>query len=284
MQTDFSKIRCIAFDLDFTVLTTEKTVSERTKAAFAKAQERGIALLPVSGRAFPTFPDDIRGLSGADYMVASNGASVYDARSGEKIHEWLLKAADVRRIMRSVGNFFLEGQITYEVCMDGVIHAAADYVRDPARFGMMRSAVPYIQQTRKPERYIIDFIFENAGRLAGLDLILKDSGLYRMIGNTIRRNVENIHITSSIPCRLEISSGEAGKASGMRYALGLLGISPEETMAFGDGDNDADMLQAAGIGVALKNATETCKESADCVTEYTADEDGVAKFLEETVL
>lgn len=284
MQTDFSNIKCIAFDLDFTVLTTGKYMTERTQAAFAKARERGMALLPVSGRAFPTFPADIQALEGMRYAVASNGAAVYEVRTGERIHQWLMEARDVRKIMRSVGNFFLEGQITYEACVNGELHASADYVRDPARYGMMKSAVSYIRETRKPERYIIDYIFENAGKMDGLDLILKDPGLYRMIANTIRRNVEDIHITSSVPCRLEMSSASAGKAAGMKYALELLQISPEETIAFGDGDNDADMLKAAGIGVALKNATDTCKESADFVTESIADEDGVAEFLERYIL
>ena len=76
--------------------------------------------------------------------------------------------------MRSVGNFFLEGQITYEAFVDGAAHAAADYVTSPTRFGVPKSAVSYIQQTRRPNRYIIDFIFENAGKMDSLDLILKE--------------------------------------------------------------------------------------------------------------
>ncbi len=279
MQTDFSKIKCIAFDLDDTLLNHEKQLSVCTAEALGKARERGIALVPVSGRAYASFPDSIRGLEGVAYSVVSNGAAVYDARTGERVHQWLLNARDVRKIMSSLGHLFLEGQVAYEAVVNGVAHAAADYVREPSRFGIPRDVVSYIQQTRRPERFIIDFIYENAKNLDALDVILKDAGLFRMVENTIRRNVDEIHITSSVPFRLELSNAAAGKTAGLAYVLKQLQISPEETIAFGDGENDAGMLQSVGIGVAMKNAAESCKKNAAYITEDTADEDGVAKFL-----
>ena len=280
MQTDLSNIRCIAFDLDDTILNENKALSERTKAVLARAAEAGIALVPVSGRSWDTFPACVRELQGIACAVTSNGAAVYDGQTGQKVHGWLMEAKDVRAIMRSVGNFFLEGQITYEAFVDGAAHAAADYVTSPTRFGVPKSAVSYIQQTRRPNRYIIDFIFENAGKMDSLDLILKEPGMYRMIENTIRRNVENIYITSSVPYRMEISSAASGKASGLKYVLDQLELTPEQTVAFGDGDNDAPMLRFAGTGIAVKNASQSCRESADMTLKLSNQEDGVADYLE----
>ena len=113
-----------------------------------------------------------------------------------------------------------------------------------------------------------------------LDLILKEPGMYRMIENTIRRNVENIYITSSVPYRMEISSAASGKASGLKYVLDQLGLTPEQTVAFGDGDNDAPMLRFAGTGIAVKNASQSCRESADMTLKLSNQEDGVADYLE----
>lgn len=283
MQTDFSRIKCIAFDLDDTILNEHKELSDRTKSALSRAAEAGITLVPVSGRSYDTFPACIRDLPGVSYAVTSNGAAIHDMKTGEKVHGWLMEAKDVRAIMRSVGNFFLEGQITYEAFVDGVAYASADYVANPTRFGVPRSAVSYIRQTRHPDRYIIDFIFENAKKLDSLDLILKESGMYRMIENAVKRGSENVYITSSVPYRMEISSKESGKASGLKYVLDQMGIAPEEALAFGDGDNDAQMLRFAGTGIAVKNATEDCKESADATLELTAAEDGVADYLEKNL-
>lgn len=284
MNTDFSKIKCIAFDLDDTILNSNKTLSERTQTALTEASKKGIALVPVSGRSYTTFPQCIRELSGAPYAIASNGAAIYDHTTGVRVHEWLLESKDVRSVMRSVGNFFLEGQLTYEAFIDGIAYASADYIRQPTRFGVPASAVSYIQQTRHPSRYIIDFIFDNAAKLDSLDLILKEPGLFRMIQNTIRRATENVYITSSVPYRMEISNKNSGKAAGLRYVLDQLGITPEEALAFGDADNDAEMLRFAGIGVATKGASSDCLEAADFVTESGYNEDGAAEFLEKNLL
>ena len=186
--------------------------------------------------------------------------------------------------MKGVGNFFMEGQITYEAFMDGAAYASADFVAAPSRFGVPQSAVSYIQQTRRPNRFIIDFIFENAGKLDSLSLILKSAGLYKLIESSIKRNADNVYVTSSVPYRIEISNGESGKASGLSYVLNLLGIAPAEVIAFGDGDNDADLLKYAGTGVAVQNASALCKENADIILELSGNQDGVADFLEKNLL
>ncbi len=280
MKTDFSDIRCIAFDLDNTVVSTGSELSGRTGAALEAAQAKGIALLPVSGRAWSSLPEWIKDMNGITYVVTSNGAAIYDIRTGERVREWLLPASTVRSVMKSAGSFFLEGQVTYEAFVNGVPYAADDYVEHPISYGIPPAAVSYIRQTRRPVRFIIDFVFDNAKQMDSLDIILKDPGIYRMVENTIRRNTEDVYITSSLPYRMEISDPGSGKAPGMLAALELLSVSPEETLAFGDGDNDAAMLAAAGFGVAVSNATDSCKESADCVIELSAEEDGAADFLE----
>ena len=69
-----------------------------------------------------------------------------------------------------------------------------------------------------------------------------------------------------------------GKASGIQKYLDQHGIQKEETMAFGDGENDIEMLQFAGIGVAMGNADKRVKEQADYVTS-TVDEGGIEQAL-----
>lgn len=78
-------------------------------------------------------------------------------------------------------------------------------------------------------------------------------------------------------------AGGIDKGEGLRFLLNHLGISPEEVLAMGDGGSDIPLLQAAGIGVAMENATEGVKAAADFVTA-SCDEDGVAVALEKFVL
>lgn len=274
------KIRCIALDLDHTTLRSDKTLSPATKAALEHALAAGITVLPVSGRAYSTFPESILEIKGLTYAITSNGAAIYDLRTGTRVHDWLLTARDVRSILQCMGYYFMEGNVTYEAFVDGIAYGAADYVNYPQKYGVPAPSVDYVRETRKSVDYIIDFIFQNAARLDSLDLILKNNYLYNMMRKQIERNAKDIYITSAAPYRMEISHKDSGKTAGLQYVLELLDLTPDSVLAFGDGDNDADMLTYAGTGVAVKNATAACLEHADFVCGSN-DDDGVAKVIEQ---
>lgn len=80
-------------------------------------------------------------------------------------------------------------------------------------------------------------------------------------------------------CGHDIISSDGGKKNAMLEILQRYGISPEECIAFGDSENDIEMLRAAGIGVAMGNGTQECIAAADFVTAD-CDEDGIQKALE----
>lgn len=77
---------------------------------------------------------------------------------------------------------------------------------------------------------------------------------------------------------MDIIARGGGKVTGIRRYLDILGIRPEETIAFGDGENDIEMLRFAGTGIAMGNAWDNVKAAADYVTAE-IDEDGVAEAL-----
>lgn len=80
------------------------------------------------------------------------------------------------------------------------------------------------------------------------------------------------------PGGVDVISSQGGKVRGIRYFLQQLALSPEECMAFGDAENDMDMLRYAGIGVAMGNAGARVKDVADYVTTD-ADEGGIERAL-----
>lgn len=77
---------------------------------------------------------------------------------------------------------------------------------------------------------------------------------------------------------VDIISRGGGKVVGIKQYLERNNILPRETMAFGDGENDIEMLEAAGIGIAMGNADDIVKKSADYVTD-SVDNDGIGKAL-----
>lgn len=109
--------------------------------------------------------------------------------------------------------------------------------------------------------------------------------IYQFIGYVTRAEEEEL--AKMIPnCKLtrwyeggvDIISKFGGKVTGIRKMLEAYGLTREEIIAFGDGENDMEMLEFAGIGVAMGNAKDVVKEKADYVTAH-IDEDGIAKAL-----
>ena len=92
-------------------------------------------------------------------------------------------------------------------------------------------------------------------------------------------NLRNCVITSWNPKAVDVTSRNVGKVKGMRFFMDQFGIRQDEIMAFGDGENDIDMLTFAGTGVAMGNADEEVKRHADYVTDAVS-KDGVKKALE----
>ncbi len=271
-------IKCIAFDLDHTVINSDGTMSDVTRTVIEQAIADGIAIVPVSGRAFATFPENICRLEGILYAVTSNGAAIYNKKTGARIHGVAIDSVDLHSILEAFEPYYQNGQIAYEAFVDGVAYGDSKYVKNPSAFGVPQGNVSYVQSTRKPVDDIVRFMVEHEDDLDSLDIVAADPVLYRAIESQIPLVADQVYTTSAVPYRLEISHKNSGKETGLAYVLKLLEIAPEETVAFGDGDNDADMLAFAGLGVAMENATESCKASADIICD-SCENNGVAKFL-----
>ena len=276
------KISCIAFDLDRTLLRSDGSLSARTRQALELAAGRGIELAALSGRPFCALPDAVLSLSGLHYAAVSNGAAVYrigSAAKAERIHSRTLEKEDVLWILRGMQARFESGEISYEVFVEGVSYAPKEYLESLEAYGFSVQAAEYTRSTRSPVENIISFIETNAGQLDSLDIILKDSAGKMALSKSLSREMPGIYVTSSMAHRIEISHRDASKAEGLRYILQELDLPAAETLAFGDGDNDADMLRFAGIGAAVKNAAPECLAAADLVCGSN-DEDGVAQVIE----
>ncbi len=90
--------------------------------------------------------------------------------------------------------------------------------------------------------------------------------------------IPNCQATRWYEAGVDIIPKDSGKILGIQKMLEIYGFSREEIIAFGDGDNDAEMLEFAGIGVAMGNAVEITKQKADYVTDH-IDQDGLWNAL-----
>lgn len=267
-------IKCIALDLDRTTLNAQGILSEGNQKALEYAISKGVHIVIASGRPFDALPKDVLAVSGIEYAITSNGAAIYHVPTGTRLHSYTMEPAAVREVLQLTQ----EEPVVYETFVDGIAYIDAALLADPAAYGFGDPrSIAYLNATRHPQENILQFIEEHIHELDSLDLIFWDRDISRRVGEQILQ-VPSLYHTSTIWQLLELSHSDAGKHSGVRFVAERLGLSPAEIAAFGDGDNDVEMLQYVGCGVAMANASPTCLAAADRVTgRY--DEDGVAQGI-----
>ena len=268
------KIRMIALDLDETTLDSSSHLPERNRRALARAAEKGVEIVIASGRSYVSMSRVIPEFPWTRYAICSNGASVNSTSDGSILTQYFLSENTVREILkRSAGEF-----LTYEAYVDGQAYSQQDYIAHPEQYMADDFTVAYVQSTRKPVPDILKFIEAHIQELQSLVIVYGSAEIRQRVEKRLQ-GLENAYITSSVPRMTEISDLNCGKHRGLQFLSELLEIKREEIAAFGNADNDTDMLSWAGIGAAVSNASELCKASADIVTGHFL-ECGVAQVLE----
>lgn len=264
-------VKCIALDLDRTTLDAKGILSKKNKEALEYAIEKGVHVVIASGRSFHTLPEDVVAVKGIEYAITSNGTAVYHIPTGKCLHQYQINGEKVKEILE----ISRQEHVTYEAFIKGTAYAGNTYVEHPERFGVTEESIEYVKRTRHRVEDIRKFMLDHIGELDCMDIVVPDTEKKEELMKKIKEKVSGIYVTSCIDQLIEISNEKAGKHSGVKYIMELLNLKREEIAAFGDGDNDIDMLEFVGIGIAMENASETCKNAADAITKH-HHEDGVA--------
>ena len=264
-------IQLIALDLDRTTLNSQGKLSKTNYNALSQAIKNGVHVCIASGRAFDTLPSDVLSVPGIEYAITSNGAAVYNIKTKERIKSYLLTENAIDIIM----NICKKYPVTYEAFINGVAYTGKEYIDNPDKFGATQHSIDYVLSTRTLKDDIVGFIYENKNRLDCIDIIVNNDELKNTIINEIKTATNEVYITSSIKQLIEISYKDAGKKSGLEFLSNYLNISRENIAAFGDADNDFDMIKYACVGIAMENASSHLLEVADYTTLH-HDNNGVA--------
>ena len=276
-------IKLVALDLDGTLFDNSSRISKRNLTAIRSITDKGIHVVISTGRPFEGIPfDQIKG-TGINYAITANGSGIYEISTGKCLYENTMDEELVTPIL----NFLLTRDIHMDAFIGGKGYTPIQCVETAQKLTVPSSIKNYIITTRTRLDNILQFIHENQLKVQKMTLNFYPAADGTLIDReTVRKFlVSNPSITTVCGGynNLEFTRADANKGVGLRKLAEILGVNPDATMAIGDTENDLAIIEAAGIGVAMGNATDAVKARADYVTT-TNTKDGVAAAIEHFIL
>ena len=267
-----SKYKLLAVDMDGTLLNSQKKISPRNLNAINELLKRGVHVVTSTGRGVAELTDYRGDFKLMNYGILITGGLVYDFFKSQPI---TIHAVDEKTMFKLI-DFGLEER--------AMIHLLT-----------LTSSVAREQDIQNMSAFDMQIYFDMFNRIClrvddfkqyvhtHLNEVLKVN-LYHRDKPSRDRNLErmknlNLSITFTESNNLEASPQGITKASGLIELCKFLNIDISETIAVGDGNNDKEILQTAGIGVAMGNSNDEIKKIADFVT-LDNDHDGIANVIE----
>ena len=267
------KYKMIVLDLDGTLTNENKEITPKTFYALMKAQDLGVKIVLASGR--PTYgivplAHQLHLSENDGYILAYNGGRIISCKTGETVFNQELDPQLVPLLYREAMDAGME-ILTYQG--EG------------------------IAATRKDNKYVIHEAFINKMPVVEYPdfcnqlvfpinkcLIVGDPHPLHQLELRLAKSLEGqLLVYRSAGFFLECVPMGIEKSQSLERLIGQLGIGREEVIAIGDGYNDKGMIEFAGLGVAMANASLEVQDSADYIT-YSNEEDGVAHVVEKFIL
>lgn len=260
-------IKLISIDLDGTLLNSNSEIDQENIKAVKYAQKKGCQIVLCTGRPYSltkSFADQLGVQSG--YVVTNNGANIQNL-SGETIGRFALGREDIQH--------WLSFCQRLDVPLN-VVDSRHIYTIEPAwspypslYYNLPTSRIPKIIHQ---EDLLGDVSFDK------VVICQKEELLDKVESQLKPSDVKTYHFVRSEPILLEILNPKANKLQGLRCVLDQVQIDLSEVMAIGDQANDLELLKASGVSVAMENAIDMVKESADYTTASN-DQSGVAQAI-----
>lgn len=260
-----AEVEAFACDLDRTLIAEDLVLRDRTRTAIAAAQAAGIRVLIVTGRMFRSVRPYADEAGIRDPVVCYQGAVVADLASGRFLRHEPIPLDTARELIAALQA--LGHELNAYVDDELYVSRVTDEAREYATFQHLpiHEVGDLLAWLDKPPTKLVTV--GSAEEMTALK-----AALHERFGSVL-------HISKSLPIFLEFSRCGVTKGSGLAWLAKRLGFDRRRTVAFGDGENDVEMLEWAGLGVAVANADDAALAAADYVCPP-AEEEGVAQVIE----
>ena len=258
------------FDLDGTLLDSEKKITPNTLDALKRFTDSGHYFCINTGRAIDSAKAVYDGL-GLDFkgsfLCGSNGTEIFSVDEQKYVYKTGVPLELVDSILDLAEEYDMHCHTYNED------HIVSRHDNECMKYYRRVIKTPLIVTDD-----VLSYLNEPPSKMIAIELYDRKKqerfrkALQEMVG-------DRLTLLYSNPNYMEIFPSEAGKGSAVKRLAGILGVDIKNTYAAGDEQNDISMIEAAGCGIAMANAMELVKESADVVTKEDNNHDGLAEFI-----
>lgn len=263
--------KLVVSDIDGTIKCFTQPISAFTKKVIDDIRQKGFLFTLATGRHLPTariFADELN----VDLPLVLVNGCIVQTFTGEVLHHVVLPAEITQRVVEIADDLNIR-----------LLLFVDDQVYIKRKKGNNKSSFSHHSEwCHEISDWAEDFHQLNAVNKCAFherDSQEKIKLLEAVCEKEISEKAERYRVSAGV---LEIVPRGISKAVGVEKLVAHLGLQMDQVIAFGDYDNDAELLAKAGLGIAVENATEKVKASADLVIGP-CDEDGPAKFLHELI-
>jgi len=279
----------IAIDLDGTLLNSNGVVSNETKETLQKIKEKDIKIVLASGRMIDSIKAISEEIGTQKYLIAGNGAIVYDIEKEEILYKNYLKKEKVLDVIKICEensiyyNIYTETELLTTSLKYNVLYYHKENAnreeKDRIKISVINNMYEYVFNSAREDylkiticdedRMIFNSIIRKIKQIKDIDVL----DIEHMSRKSILQGTETIQLNYSYT---EVSAQNVDKWNAIDYILNQENIQKENVIAIGDNINDKQMIEKAGLGIAMRNSTDGIKEIAD-VEVATNNEDGVCE-------
>lgn len=268
--------KTLVLDLDGTLTNSEKKISKKTKSAIMNIQDMGIRVILASGRSDYGMKHIAKELELAkynSYMISFNGARIRDLHNDKLLYEQNIDPKLYPEIFKLWKEYNVN-ILTYNKEINKMYTADAKdiYAIIDAQINNYIPLVELKDFAREVDFPVAKFLFMQDP--IKLEWVEKDMQ---------RRMGDRLDIYRSESCFLEVMPKGVNKGNALKTLSEITDLDPEEMIACGDSFNDMSMIEFAGLGVAMEEAVDELKKSADHVTGSN-DDDGIVDVIEKFIL
>ena len=268
------RVRLLATDLDGTLFDSTHGLPDENREALATLAEKGVILVAATGRSRTSIPEMLTSLPGIKYLITANGARVYDNATDELVYEKYLSV----NALDYIRPLLTDKEVLSEVFWDGAPHVEESRYDDARDYGIPRWFSDYFFRTRVPVSGFEAAVREKAHAVENINFVFGREDVQERLRRFLEKRTDLYELTSSFPFNFEIGGVGVSKAAAVAFIAGREGVLMDETICFGDNDNDVSMIECAGIGIAVESAVPRALSAADYITG-SSEAPGVAQAL-----